>query len=646
MVSLATINENLPTNHRASADERSRLPALRRGVTPVAGQSLRGLAAHSLRHNGVKVAWRVLSTVGSPARNRVLLSEHPAVSTERLAAVLRVDKRTVHQRMYSLLASGERSFFGLPVPHAGIENRVRRFAPTFLKENRHHLAAWELRLLPFCPVSWDILLSTCPCRPGRITTQGWTRTGSYPDQCDHCGRSLNRLATLQVPEQKRKDLLLVTALVVDATHGRDGWRGLLPANLEGVDAADLFRVLHSLADNIVPPIDWIEATDPISGWRIDFEIWAKIERLGFACEALMGWPYAIEDMRFDLAEDSAVLVKLLKDYCALGNVRDGVDGQGVEKARKPVSPARKDLRVVGMREAAAFARLTPETLQSLWNAGLITRHVRPHGGRILSAFGTSELAEVADRWRERLDFGSVAYRLGITRYGLEQLMLAEFIEVKAITTADHERAFLEPDVAEFEKRLVEMADPAIVEGSSMSEVFRAVSGRPKPWGLLVAAMLEGTVKYGLVDDTGPVFDRIAFVLDSNLDAFLTSGNELYAEQNGLSSSLCQTDALEILNCSASNLAILDGLDSQGRNPRMFERQAVLDLAANVVATAEIAEKLAIHSARVARIMKSAGIHEKVRGGWPRERTERFVRHVHKLQAAQIRLPFDGSVKGH
>lgn len=297
MVSLATINENLPTRNQGRTDERSRLPALRRGAIPIVGQSLRGLAAHSLCHNGVQVAWRVLKTVGLPARNRVLLSEHPAVSAERLAAALQVHEETVRERMYPLLESGDRNFFGLPVPHTGIESSKRRFAPKFLQENRHHLAAWELRLLPFCPESWDILLSECPCRPGRITTQGWTRTGSYPDQCDHCGRLLNRLATSQVPEELRADLRLVTTLVLHITHGSDGWRDLLPANLEGVDAADLFRVLHSLADNIQPSSDGIEVANLLSGMGIDPEPGAAIQRLRLACQALAGWPYAIEDMQ-------------------------------------------------------------------------------------------------------------------------------------------------------------------------------------------------------------------------------------------------------------------------------------------------------------------------------------------------------------
>lgn len=641
MVSLATINENLRVRNPSSRKAQGGLPSLRRGAVSVEGQSLRGLAADTLRRNGVRTAWRVLKDVGAPARNRPLLSEHPGVSAERLAAVMQVDEGLVRSRMYPPIAKGERSFFGLPVPHTGIENRERRFAPAFLKNNRHHLAAWELRLLPFCPITWEILVSQCPCRPGKVTTQGWTRTGSYPDQCDECGRPLCRIRTDKVEAKSRVRLELITRLVVDVTHGREGWRECLPDNLSGVEAADLFRVLHALADNIrvSENINSSLNNDPAITYDCP-HIGDAIGRLAEACTMLIGWPYAIEGASFILAEDSALLVKLQKDYCALGVVRKG---QGLVNGKKSDEINRLFLNggiAVGIREASAMARLSVNALKAIWTAGLVTRYVRPHGGRVLPAFDTLELEVIGAQWNERLDLGSVSYRLGISRYGLEQLTDKHIVPANALTAVGFEAAYLEQDIARFEADITGSAENGIVNGESISQTLRRVSGRAKPWLELVEAMLGGTVRYGIRKGNAPIFDRVMLSEDFDIGALpLRSNND--GDENQSSGSLCQTDALEILNCSASSLSILKNLASEGKNPRFFNRGSILDLAAKVVATAEVAEHLHVHPARVACIMRSANIHEEVRGGWPRERTMRFVKHVRELQAAQMEIALEG-----
>ncbi len=633
MVSLATINENLPVRKTPGSGAGDALPSLRRSALPASGESLRGLTADTLRRNGIKTAWRVLKTVGAPARNRPLLSEHPGVSAERLAAALRVDEELVRARMYPVIGKGERSFFGLPVPHTGIETRERRFAPAFFKHERQHLAAWELRLLPFCPVSWDILVSRCPCRPGKVTTQGWTRTGSRPDQCDECGRPLSRIATGSVPDALRQKLELISRLVTDVTHGRDDWRECLPTNLTDANTADLFRVLHMLADNIRVPA----RTEHDCG----HDVWtdAAIDRLVAACTILTQWPYAIERAEFDLAEDSAALVKLQKEYCALGVVREGKGSGAGKRAGSQQRPRMNSGAAIGIREATAVARLSVETLEAVWSAGLVTRHVRPHGGRVLPAFDVPELETIAAKWRERIELGAVAYRLGIPRYGMEQLCDQGTVSANAISAGDFEPAFLEEVVARFETELADAADDRMTEGVQIDQMMRTVSGRAKPWGALMAAMLGGGVRYGLGDGEDPIFDRVVFHEDFDIGTLvrrITNDSEHEFAHDRLS----QSDALEILNCSASSISILNHLSSQGRNPRFFDRNAVLDLAAKVVATAEVAERLDVHPARVARIMRSANIHEVVRGGWPRERTMRFVARVREMQAAQMKLAFE------
>ena len=643
MVSLAAIHANLPVEPNGHFESRSDLPALWRAAKPVAGQSLRGLTAHALRRNRIGTAWRVLRTVGAPARNRPLLSEHASIDEERLSAALRVDEEVVRRRRYPLNKSGERMFFSLPVPHGGIENRERRFAPNLLKTQRHHLAVWELRLLPFCPVSWDYLISRCECRPGKTTTQGWTRTGSYPDQCDECGRDLSRLLTTQVSVEKRDDLALAAELVLDVTNDRADWRRHLPADLQDVDTAALFRVLHVLADHIVAEEHRTAGLDAGGHNAVSFgntsasEI--ATERLRLACVTLVGWPYAIEKARFDLTSDSPLLVKLQKDYCRLGRVRNGQVGGEEKGCANLNAPTSRKINPIGIREASALAGLSPETLEAIWSAGHITRYVRPHGGRVLPAFDAAELTEIANRWRERLDCGSVAYRLGITRYGLAQLTTSGILRAGAINAPGCEPAFLEADVKEFERALVVAAGPTPSASRSIANSLRAISGRLKPWSALIAAMLDGSITYGITVGKEPVLERVVLPVECCATDAWAEIEDHELTESELCSQLCQADALEILNCSASSVAILSGLSSQGLNPRMFDRVAVLGRARHVVATAEVAERLSIHPAKVARIMKSANIHEVVRSGWPRARTVRFIEHVRLLKQAQTTLPF-------
>ncbi|MEG4930195.1 TniQ family protein [Microcoleus sp. F10-B2] len=124
-------------------------------------ESLRGGIARACHLAGVPNSFTVLGELGQRHRNVVAVAEDPNIDETGLAEALDVDLPEIVKRRYPKAMSGKRYFHGLWLPANSIDIRTRRFAPTFLAKEGYHHAAWELKFLPFCPETWDILQSHC-----------------------------------------------------------------------------------------------------------------------------------------------------------------------------------------------------------------------------------------------------------------------------------------------------------------------------------------------------------------------------------------------------------------------------------------------------------------------------------------------------
>jgi len=172
MLALADISQELLRRER-STDEAPRRLLYRDRVSFSFrdGESLRGGMARACELAGAPNSWTVLREVGLKHRNRVLVSEDPDIDIGALAEALGVTREEVAARQYPEKENGAREYFGMIVSAGSIESRARRYSPTFLRDRGYHLAAWELKFLPFCPVTWDMLLQHCDPPPSSLQSR-------------------------------------------------------------------------------------------------------------------------------------------------------------------------------------------------------------------------------------------------------------------------------------------------------------------------------------------------------------------------------------------------------------------------------------------------------------------------------------------
>lgn len=545
------------------------------GVTPVAGESLRGLVCRACTMNHLPNSWGLLQYLGLPHRNRVLVAESSDIDPAELAYAIRVPAHEACARRYDDLGNGHVSFFGLDV-HAGrIDKRVRRFSPAALRERAHHRATWELRDVPFCLEGWDMLQERCWCR-SRGVVQGWTRTSSAVDECDDCGDPLAWVEPFRVPHDMRPALGILAALIDPSSEVRAGVAARLPEAIRDADRSRMFRLVIGMANGV----------DPHAADHSIEEPRARLHGLWSACRALMRWPTGMDDLVWHEDLAPTTVRRMLKDWIALPPVNAPVSAQ-----LRPTA-AKKTAEAVGIRRATEIAGLSPEVLLAAWDHGLLARHRRKHGVRIMAAFDPVELAAFGDAWRRRVPPDTVAHdRLGISRHGVEQLaMIGELVaEGPAIPgTGPH---FLPETIDAY---VAWFTDPHawsdFEDAVPLVDVMRRISRRAKPWGPVLRMLRDGTVPFTL--SPGERVVRRLLIPEDNARRIVASTFDRSAyETPGMPSPfadrMIQRDALELLNAGVKGTAAQIGIAPIGRNPRTYDVAEIERLAAEIVMIPEI-----------------------------------------------------------
>jgi hypothetical protein len=582
-------------------------PRLSKGTTPIAGESLRGLVARACSRNFLPNSWGLLQHLGQLHRNRVLVAEDENIDPAQLAWAMRVPEPEVHARRYGPLGRGRVSFFGLDVNRRRIETRSRRFSPAVFRMDRggephFHRALWELRDVPFCIEGWDMLQERCFCEQHGVV-QGWSRTATRIEECDRCGDPLAWLEPIAVPERMRPRLRLLEALIAPDPDRRTAARELLPQPLRQADRSAVFQVVMRLADAIDP-----HASDH-SEERPDL----RLRGLHAACTALRRWPEGLSEIRLPSGSSISSGSALRAAWNSLAPLppapADPMSScRAISGAATPGSP-------VGIRRATEIARLSPEVLTAAWNHGLVTRLLRRHGDRTLPAFDAAELSIFGDAWRQRRGCDSLAYELGVPRYGVEDMAASGALEADGPALPGEGPHFTPAGVRAFMDALENAAQP-VQEPVTLRRAMRLVGGRLKPWGAVLDDLLDGTIPFGLREGCR-LADRV-LVPSSQLSAL----EALHARTDPdliRSPLMIQADALEVLNAPSDLAHLLDGLHTSGRNPRVYLLQDVERLARTIITIPEIAARLATDPATTYQELRRRDLLGRAvrQGAWPR-----------------------------
>lgn len=617
----------------AAPKGREKWPKLRTPVIPAKGESLRGLVYRACHKNFLPNSFGLLKPVGLLNRNRVLVSEGPHIQIEELAHAIGIDDHEAVSRRYPNLRRRHYSFFGLNLHKASIEDRKRNFSPTTFQQDLNraggpradkvdltmgpfHRATWELRDIPFCLDSWDMLQDRCWCEAGGIV-QRWTRTATGIHECDKCGDPLAELEAYPVPFDMRPALSILRALAhPDPIVRRQAAIGL-PSDIRDCDRSQLFHLVVRIG----------RAVDPIASERSFEEPRARLQGLWTACNALTRWPDGIFDVTWDPDTPQSAKGKIASKWHQLSPISIPPTLSKRLKSSNFLNDSPNAANAVGIRPATEIAKLSRHTLLWAWENGHFSRHQRVHGSKRLPAFDREEVARFGDDWRKRVEPVSLAFELGISLYGVEQIAALGIIPADAPAIPGTGPHFHPEAVETFfnelenisERRGVRHDEYHLQESVSLAHAMRHIGGRPKPWGPVFSLLLNRRIPFSIVDGVR-LADSIAIpsrYLPAIKAATFDRCDPQYAHFQ-FTTRANQTDALDLLNAGVFDVRVLEGIRSEGNNPKFYDLEEVERRAKKYVCIPEIAARLGIPCPNAYQKLLTEGFVPVRPGRWDRK----------------------------
>lgn len=624
------------TNPRMACSSDPTIRTLSTPLSPLPGESLRGFVARACSANWLPNSWGLLKHLGLRNRNVVNISESPHIDLPALASATGAQESEVRSRFYPELALSHGEFFGVPLSRQRIDYRRRRFAPGKLASDAWHLAVWELRDLPFCLASWEMLQDTCPCPFEEPTQQRWTRTLTRVDECDRCGEPLARLTSHVIPHGEREGLGLLRDMLAPAL-GEVRDLSALPTQIRAVCIGRILETIIQLSQ--------IARGHLIPGLPPEFAY--GVTRLRAGCIALRDWPNGFHSEWIDPSATESAVGARRHAYLALGTKADtslvelklqlkekrerrrrglstaGKPGDSTSSRRATRTKEQKDNRrlreaatrasnaeakallPIGLRPASELARLDPDTLLAAQEAGLLTHRERQHGKRTLPAFDRHEVLILAEGWKNRISASSLAFEFGISLFGVEQLAAMGALPPDAPHLQNEGPHFTRASVDKLIGKLVELARESIDEGITLADALRHTHLRPKSWGPAIALLLGNKIPFALGQTKPFRMDRL--IINRNDTAKL--GTLTFERSDFPEKVFCQTMVQRDV-CECFNLLEKDGqhllfLSHSGKMPRLYDRHAVEAFRSKALHTYEIARLTDSQPRKVTRRLEQA-----------------------------------------
>lgn len=627
-----------------------RLSPLRDTTIPKPGESLRSVFFRALSKGGVPRVWEITRHLGISYANQMDLAENDYLDVAELARIIKVPIAELELRRRPMVAAGRRSFGGLVVVNA-FETKRRRFAPSSLDLSPHGRELWELKALPFCHETFQLLRDACKC--GKV--QGWTRPNSF-ERCDDCGTDLRRLISDDVPIAMRPTIALPSLLASQIETDRVKGAAMLPEEIRTIDRSIVFDIMMRLRAAL---------------WNGEGDLHRDLASLHEAALAMTRWPHGLGQTTVLHGTSPEGWSALHRDYHGLAPITDAPGNRGARVASVPAGsggrmavrrlpaaaiggmtrrreststrgspsamptmPMREGnvFKLVGLFEAAKAAKVSAVTLERAAREGLVEGHWRMHGARWTLAFRQEDANAFASLHRARLDLGAVGGRVGLHPAAVAQLVDSNILQARAQSFAGERPHVTSEDLRSFMTDLASAACPAVTEPLTLRRTMLAVNCRVKPWGAFVQAMLEGEVPFQMRNHVpeegchrrtrfvGTLFHLID-VPASHLAtiAAMPSTPPLRAHRPTVN----QLEACEILNISPNTTA-LDRIASDGGLKRRWPVDSVIGLAGEIIGAGEVAFRMGWMPAEAPARLAAAGARQVEPGLWCRSDVDRMV----------------------
>lgn len=387
-------------------------------------------------------------------------------------------------------------YFGMPFQRRRLEIKNRRISPASLRVSAHHRARWQIRLLPFCPESWEYLIDTCPSEHcGKPLRWG---DCLEVDRCEHCQYDLKEASAPCVPADLRATLSFVGNLLHPSADVRAGAVAQLPEPLNGVSPSEVFDLLCVLTRSLTP--NHLKATSrPL-----------EASYLASAAQALLDFPRTFDKLAGETrgGADSAppLFIRLrrrAKEKSSLQRALILSMADRAETVHSGPSRSAKNMEEQGewtFHRSATWLGIKLSEFQEIIAAGMATPS--PRRGRIpdIRWIRPGEVHTLGIRLRRRMSPSEFVQSYGLPLAGVEQLVSLGLLEecTDPVVQLLHSDFQLDRVSAlRFVQGIAERFSDPSPDGIALEDVFHGIGGQEKPWGALLQGALEGQIPGGL-----------------------------------------------------------------------------------------------------------------------------------------------------
>lgn len=596
--SLRWLADNCPCDVCRAGNRELRGSRVLTPIRPEADESLISLLCRVSASNDLARNRVLLSSISPVWHSHFNLAARNDLDFDRLAFTCRLPRHEVESRRYTNVSISPTlagfGFHGASIPIYDLQLKARRTTAAWARVG-YHSALGHHALITHCPVSGEILIDACP-RCSRALN--WT--AATLSHCSQCGFDLRTHQTARVSSEDQA----ATELMISILHpdpARQTWaiRQLHPT-LRSIDRGTIFELGWRMGSIL---------TGQGLATRNTAKRLAPEQRLRILAEGsriLGSWPESFQQAARGSAGDKNGCRTLASAVASIADaqnswpelrqvVREAVPALSsgprfLKKATlvKPATSRELSLELGVSQEVFERMRQSDE-LQAL---GSEDRHYKP-------IFEASGIEDLKQRLGDRISVSKISEALGISRHGVEQLACMGFLEIYdagAVAAGFKSRQARKSDFELLKTRLVGMgasdagrftAGAGVSFDLPMPAAVRAIGGREKPWGPIIAAMLDGRCAFELVEGAGNFMSRVRIARAdlpylACLD-FDESRHPTFKFEPGING----RDAEELLNIFPKQLQVAKKAQVVPKpEGRFYDRQAIRALAREYMSAAE------------------------------------------------------------
>ena len=609
-------------------------------VNPLPGESLASLVARSTRRNVLRYPRVILSEVGLSMEQTGTIAIEIAGLEERLAEKIGCSTADVLARAMPkvpISSAGDIQFGGSTMVGFDLDLKRRWISPATLSQADAHLVAWSCRLLPFCPISLERLISKCPrC----MEVLGWREAWGI-GICEHCRQKVEHpdgeVLEPHLVEGYRTFAKLISS---DQAERAEAMAALSP-EVQAFSLAHLARLIVGLGRNC--------RAEPFPRYHPGLPAKTVADVVALGTDMLHDWPNRLRDRI--VAEIGAIgwdheqpVRPMLQGLRKLGSYSVPRPEQinlvrtAIPEVFEPKPRALGGLRasVMILKDIRSHINLSTTQMKPVNDARALQFSMRSDSPRSRLQYDRESTMDFINRLKASEPASAAEGTLGIPRYGVEQLVC-----LGEISREDHPAIeiiypglrLVSPLAYLADIKAAARSDAVPCDAISLRRAIRCIGGRCKPWGVVLKAMRSGELDFWLPDDEvrGDRTERFvarALVCPTNLSAFIRQvfKEADFPDFHHFSPGMCQIDAGDLLNIDPGHMieVIAAGgleFEAQARGSRC-PKERVLELARTMITPTEICVRWGLHPSKVNRAMRSNDRIARFLVGWLRTDVER------------------------